>query len=116
MTPDEMADAIAKFGTHPINLDQQKQLSSEQMGMPSSELDRMKGHPNDPVFSVVESGNQCSVSTGIPIKLELASRFMAGMMANQYLGDQEFYKLAEYATNAADALIECFNNQQKEEK
>lgn len=51
---------------------------------------------------------------GIPLKLELASRFMAGMMANQYLADQDFSKLAEYATNAADALIECFNNQQKD--
>ena len=90
MTPDEMA---------------------EQMGAPS------KVHPNDPVFPSTEYGDtDISISTGIPIKLELASRFMAASITDTNHQFEGYDEIAKRCLRAADALINEFNNQQKEKK
>jgi len=73
-------------------------------------------NPNDPIAPVT-AGNQV-YGTGIPIKLELASRFMAAMIAHPdpAWASVTYPEMAHQALKASDALITEFNNQQKEGK
>ena len=95
-------------------------------------------NPNDPVFPSTEYGDtDISISTGIPIKLELASRILANLnlsvlTAQQQINpnsphrskygkkDNESFTFAQFmaleSLEFADALIIEYNNQQKEEK
>ena len=74
-----------------------------------------KINPNDPVMPIMAGQVTRVYGTGIPLKLELASRFLAAMLSSdEYCGD--FRDLSKNCLQAADDLINEYNNQQKEGK
>lgn len=79
----------------------------------------MKISPNDPAYPVYRQsfGNGITLEPaafGMPVRLEIASRLMSGMMANPNAASVGVEQIASYAPkNAmklADALIEVYND------
>jgi len=118
MTPDEMADSMELLKYDARNLDQQKQLSAEQMGMPKAEPDRLKADDMPWIYEPdLIDGSRHSNRSGVPLKFRLAARFMAARMANpEYNLSIGGNFIAKEALDFASDLINEFNNQQKEEK
>ena len=72
-----------------------------------------KINPTDPVFPVVEDASTCSIIEGIPIKLELAARLMAAIIASGNAGNT-WEEDCENALCAADTLINEYNKQEEQ--
>jgi hypothetical protein len=69
----------------------------------------MKVDKNALTFKLSGDGNgNCGTESNIPIRLELASRIMAGMFANDLTVNHQRV-MAESALIYADALIEAHN-------
>lgn len=79
----------------------------------------MKIDRNDPAHSIPASGGY-DVWGGIPLRLEIASRILAGALANPEF-TQDFNRksddeIAKRILSAADALIEAHNQTYQEKK
>ena len=73
----------------------------------------MKVIPNDPLFPCTEYGDtDISISTGVPIKLEIAARFHAALLTDTNYGYQDPEDRARVALREADALINEYNKQE----
>ena len=70
--------------------------------------------PTDPIMPILAGQGTRVYGTGIPLRLELAGRFMAAMLSNDELGNGDFRDLSKNCLQAADDLINEYNNQQKE--
>lgn len=82
----------------------------------------MKINPNDPAYPVVlaphegRDGTQQNYESGIPIRLEIAARMMAGLILEENKDGEGLGAIgaAEWALEYADALINAYNESEKE--